>query len=126
MIWSRFFDNSVGVLDALDDVVDSCSILWFLTMLVFFPHWPLFTLVSRGGIPGWFPPVAEPRQTPGSLPVTPTSKSPLRRAGFVLYAAMGTSLLGDLGNFAAIRNPEALGKRIGKELVGLVTALVRS
>ncbi len=39
---------------------------------------------------------------------------------------MGTSLLGDLGNFAAIRNPKAIGKRLTKELVGLVTALVRS
>lgn len=31
LIWSRYFDTSEGVLDALDDPVDKCGVVWFWT-----------------------------------------------------------------------------------------------
>ena len=94
MIWSRYFDTSEGVLDSLDDVVDSCNPLWFWTMCVFIPNYPFYKVVSEGNLGGF--------------------------AGVVVYLLTVVRLA---ENFIALFNFKAsLAARARKEVGGLIWA----
>ena len=96
MIWSRYFDTSEGVLDALDDVVDECSTLWFWTMFFFLPSYPFYTIVSASPIGGF--------------------------AGMIIYLVALSRLVIDFGSLFKFFT--AFPGRMKKELGGLIPAFV--
>lgn len=96
LIWSRYFDESEGILDALDDSVDKCGLLWFWTMVIFIPCYPIYSLAAASPIGGF--------------------------AGTVIYL---TALLNFLGNVLSILSFfKYFPKRVQKEIGGLILACV--